>query len=166
MKILAIDPGYERLGIAVLEKSSETNQKEILLHSECFKTLKEDPHHIRLRQVGEKIESIIKKFKPEILAVETLFFSKNTKTAMKVSEARGVILERSSAGNLDIFEFSPQAIKIAVTGIGNSDKNNVMKMIPLLISLPENSKKQDDEFDAIATGLTFFATHHHKYPQV
>lgn len=155
MKILAIDPGYERLGIAVLEKIN--NQKEVLLFSECFKTDSKEPHHQRLSKVAFEIEKIIKEFSPEALAIETLFFSKNTKTALKVSEARGVIIERCSSNGLMIFEYSPQNIKIAVTGSGSSGKEQVMKMIPMLIGIP-NTKKQDDEFDAIATGLTFFAT--------
>jgi crossover junction endodeoxyribonuclease RuvC len=163
MKLLAIDPGYERLGIAVIEKPSGSGPfdaaqgKEVLLFSECFKTSAKDAHHLRLHQLAERLEYIIKQFAPEALALETLFFSKNTKTALKVSEARGVIIERATAFGLTVTEFSPQEIKIAVTGAGNSDKTQVMKMVPLLINV-SGVKKQDDEYDAIACGLTFFAT--------
>ena len=154
MKILAIDPGYERLGIAVIEKNK--GEKENLLFSKCFRTSSKEDHNIRLSKLGEEIEKVIEEYKPEKLAIETLFFSKNTKTALKVAEARGVIIERCTSLGLDVKEFSPQEIKIAVTGSGSSDKNQVMKMIPLLIKVGD-LKKQDDEFDAIATGLTFFA---------
>ena len=155
MKILAIDPGYERLGIAILEK--EETKKETLLFSECFKTSSKEPHNIRLSKVAKRLEEVIEEFQPTHTAIETLFFSKNTKTALKVSEARGVIIERSTSLGLEIVQFSPQEIKIAVTGAGNSDKTAVMKMVPLLIDIG-STKKQDDEFDAIACGLAFFAT--------
>jgi len=105
MIILAIDPGYERLGIAVLEKLPR--QKEILLHSECFKTSAKIPHHERLTLIGNKIKEIVKKFSPEILATEKLFFSKNQKTALLVAEARGVILYAASSSGLDVFEYTP-----------------------------------------------------------
>jgi len=157
MKILAIDPGYERLGVAVIEK--QPTEKEQLLFSECFKTKTADEHHIRLAQVSEEIDRVITEHQPDALAIETLFFSKNTKTALKVAEARGTIIATCSRAKLDVYEFSPQEIKIAVTGSGSSDKEHIMKMVPLLIRVPD-TKKQDDEYDAIAVGLTFFATQH------
>lgn len=157
MRILAIDPGYERLGIAVIEK--QPAEKETLLFSECFTTDKNDEHHERLAQVSKEIDRVIQEYTPTTLAIETLFFSKNTKTALKVAEARGTIIATASRANLAITEFSPQAIKIAVTGSGSSDKGHVMKMVPLLIRVPDG-KKKDDEYDAIAVGLTFFATNH------
>lgn len=155
MKLLAIDPGYERLGIAIIEK--EKTSKENLLFSECFKTSAKEDHNVRLAKVAKQLEKVIKEFHPTHLAIETLFFSKNTKTALKVAEARGVIIERCTSLGLEVVEFSPQAIKIAVTGAGNSDKTAIMKMVPLLIDT-KNIVKQDDEFDAIACGLAFFAT--------
>lgn len=154
MKILSIDPGYERLGIAVIEKKE--GKKEELVFSKCFKTSSKDPHHQRLTEVSAEVEKIIKKYKPSILVTETLFFSKNVKTAMKVAEARGVIIERCSSNNLEIFELSPQQIKIAITGSGSGNKNQIIKMVPLLINVSKE-KKNDDEYDAIAIGLTFFA---------
>jgi crossover junction endodeoxyribonuclease RuvC len=154
MIILAIDPGYERLGIAVLEKSPK--QKEILLHSECFKTSAKIPHHERLTLIGKKIKEIIKKFSPEVLATEKLFFSKNQKTALLVAEARGVILYSASSAGLEVFEYTPACIKIAVTGYGKSEKRQIIDMVKKLIVVPKN-ENSDDEFDAIAIGLTHFA---------
>jgi crossover junction endodeoxyribonuclease RuvC len=162
MKILAIDPGYERLGIAVLEKVPR--QKEILLYSECFKTSAKIPHHERLTLIGNKIKEIIKKFEPKALATEKLFFSKNQKTALLVAEARGVILYAASSSGLEIFEYTPAAIKIAVTGYGRSEKRQIIDMVKKLIVVPKG-KNSDDEFDAIAIGLTHFATHK-TYPQL
>jgi len=156
MKIISIDPGYERLGIAVIEK--ETKGKEILLYSECFKTSPKLPHSERLKLIGEKIKEVVKKYKPEILATEKLFFSGNQKTAMLVAEARGVILYISSSLGLPIFEYSPADIKIAVTGYGKSEKNQVISMVKKLIPVDKKTNS-DDEFDAIAIGLTHYAIH-------
>ena len=158
MKILAIDPGYERLGIAVLEKIPKG--KEILLYSECFKTSAKIPHHDRLTLIGNKIKEIIEKFQPEIMATEKLFFSTNRKTALLVAEARGVILYAASSSGLEIFEYTPACIKIAVTGYGRSEKRQVISMVKKLITVPKG-KNSDDEFDAIAIGLTHFAISHH-----
>lgn len=156
MKILAIDPGYERLGIAVIEK--EPRSKEMLLYSDCFKTSSKLPHPERLRLIYEEIKRIIAEHVPERLAVETLFFSSNQKTALLVAEARGVIIATATAAGLEIFEFNPNSIKLAVTGSGASDKDHIIKMIPLLIKM-EKEIRHDDEYDAIACGLTYFAEH-------
>ena len=160
MKIIAIDPGYERLGIAVLEKIKSyrgvASVNEVLLYSECFKTSAKIPHHERLTLIGNKIKEVIKKFEPETLATEKLFFSKNQKTALLVAEARGVILYSASSLGLQVFEYTPAAIKIAVTGYGRSEKRQIIDMVKKLIVVPPN-KNSDDEFDAIAIGLTHFA---------
>ena len=153
MKIIAIDPGYERVGIAILEKS---NSKEILLFSECFKTLATKSSEERLRLIGQEISKLIKKYQPETLAIENLFFKNNAKTAMKVSEARGVILYEAAKNGLEVMEFTPLQIKVAVTGYGKSDKDQVTAMVKKLITINE-SIKYDDEYDAIAVGLTYFA---------
>jgi len=160
MKVVSIDPGYERLGIAILEKQQK--QKEVLLFSECFKTSSKLPHAERLYLIGEKIKKIIKKYKPTALATEKLFFSSNQKTAMLVAEARGVILYTGSSLGLQIFEYTPSDVKIAITGYGRSDKRQIMSMVSKLIDtskLPQGKSlgKSDDEFDAIAIGLTHFA---------
>ncbi len=150
MIILGIDPGYDRMGIAIIENKN-------LLYSECYSTSKEDDFHIRLKNIGQKINQIIKKYKPDVLAIESLFITKNQKTAMKVSESRGVILYEASLKNLLIKEYSPPQIKLAVTGHGSSDKTQIIKMIPLLLKIPiknKGKKSYDDEYDAIAVALT------------
>lgn len=158
MRILSIDPGYERLGVAILEKNK--GQKEMLVFSECFKTSAKLPHNERLALIGNRIKEIIKKYKPERMATEKLFFSGNQKTAMLVAEARGVILYSGSSSGLEIFEYTPNEVKIAITGYGRSEKKQMIDMVKKLIVV-DSKKSSDDEFDAIAIGLTHFATERH-----
>jgi crossover junction endodeoxyribonuclease RuvC len=153
MKILGIDPGYERLGIAVIEKTNHKSQNPKLVFSETFKTSAKDSNAERLFQIQTEVERVIKKYKPERLGIETLFFNKNVKTAIKVAEARGIILAIAQKNKLKIFELSPQQIKIAVTGYGKSDKSAIAKMVSLLIETNKNSTMLDDEYDAIAAAL-------------
>lgn len=154
MKILAIDPGFERVGVAVIERDSK--QKDILVYSDCFKTSAKIPFHKRLTGIGEEVERLIKKYKPEALAIEKLYFTNNQKTVMGVSEARGVIIYCASHNNLEIFEYTPPQIKIAVTGYGRADKKMVINMVFKLIKI-EKPTSSDDELDAIAIGITCLA---------
>ncbi len=154
MKLISIDPGYERLGLAILEK--EKGKKEVLIFSECFKTSSKLPHYERLRLIGNRIKEVIKKYKPEQLATEKLFFSGNQKTAMLVAEARGVILYTGSSMGLEVFEYTPNNVKIAITGYGRSEKRQMIDMVKKLIVVTSKTNS-DDEFDAIAIGLTHFA---------
>lgn len=154
MKILAIDPGFERVGIAILEKTNTPKHK--LVYSNCFKTSAKIPFHERLTLIGKELEKIIKKYKPEVLATEKLYFTTNQKTVMGVSEARGVIIYSASRNGLQIFEYTPPQIKVAVTGYGKSTKDAVIYMVRKLIDVKE-SVVSDDELDAIAIGLTCLA---------
>lgn len=154
MRILAIDPGYDRLGIAVLEKQ---NGKEIVLFSSCVVTDKKQTHGERLVCIGNAVREILERWKPMALAVESLFLFSNQKTAMKVAEARGVVLYEAARAGLCIFEYTPLQVKIAVTGYGKSDKRQVMEMVQKLVALP-SAKRMDDEYDALALGLTCLAS--------
>ena len=155
MRIISIDPGYERLGIAVIEKS--LRGKEVLVYSDCFKTSAKLPHHERLGLIGNEIKRVIEEFLPTALALENLFFSNNQKTAITVAEARGVILYQAATHNLPVYQYGPGQIKVAVTGYGKSDKDQIIAMIPRLIHIDKDIQ-HDDEYDAIAVGLTCFAT--------
>lgn len=152
MRILGIDPGFERLGIAVLEKNKGEIREKIIF-SECFKTSPKIEFSERLVKVGKEIQKVIKKYKPEILAIETLFFTANQKTAMKVSEARGVVVYECANANMKVFEASPLEIKMSVTGHGKADKKQVIKMVKMILGMKEG-KDSDDELDAIAVALT------------
>jgi len=146
MKILGIDPGYDRLGIAIIENSE-------LIHSECFSTSSKEDFYNRLKKIGQKINKIICEYSPDIMAIESLFITKNQKTAMHVAEVRGVISYETSLKNIKIYEYSPPQIKVAITGYGGSNKSQIIKMIPLLLKIKIN-KEFDDEYDAIAVALT------------
>jgi crossover junction endodeoxyribonuclease RuvC len=155
MRVLGVDPGYDRVGLAVMEYE---NGIEKILYSTCLETNKEDELHMRFKQVGNTITEIVKKYGADTLGIETLFFNKNVKTAMSVAEARGIIIYTALEAGCKIYEFSPQAIKIATTGYGNSDKHAVTAMVKQLIpSAPTTAI--DDEYDAIAVGITCLAHH-------
>ena len=155
MRILGIDPGFERLGIAVLEKN-KGDKKEKIIFSECFKTSNKLDFSKRLSLIGEEVKKIIKEYKPEVLSVETLFLNTNQKTVMHVAEARGVVVYEAALAGLKIFEASPPQIKIATTGYGKASKEQIMKMVRILGEIDKN-KTSDDELDAIAIAITAFA---------
>ncbi len=157
MRILGIDPGVERIGIAVIEK---TGPKETYVFSECFKTSAQLPHAERLAAIGTEIARVVAEHAPVALAIEKLYFEKNVTTAMGVAEARGVALYECAKAGMRIHEYTPMQIKVAVTGYGKSDKAAIMQMVPRLIKLPERNMI-DDEVDAIAIALTCFA--HEKF---
>ncbi len=154
MKILGIDPGYDRLGLAVIEKPERG--KEAVLYSTCLQTSSKDPIYLRLHRIGQEISRVLDRFKPNVMAMETLFLSTNQKTAMRVAEARGIIIYEAIKREIPIFEYSPMEIKCAITGDGTSDKTRMVKMVRLLIVLPDK-KALDDEYDAIAVALTHSA---------
>jgi crossover junction endodeoxyribonuclease RuvC len=155
--ILSIDPGYERLGICVLNKNQVT-KKITVIYSECFKTSKELSFDGRLLNIGLHLENLIETYKPKNLAIESLFMNTNQKTALKVSEVKGLIIYVCKKNNMNIFEYTPPQIKSAITGSGRSDKIAIQKMILILLpELKNTTKKIDDEYDAIACGLTHFA---------
>ncbi len=151
MKILGIDPGYGRLGLAVVEQPLKG--KEVVLYSNCFETPATDPIDKRLLGIGTEVARILDEYQPEAMAIETLFIAKNQKTAMRVSEARGIIMYEAYKRHIEVHEYSPMQIKTAITSDGTSDKERMMKMVHLLVTLP-NKIRIDDELDAIAIALT------------
>lgn len=153
MRVLAIDPGYERLGVAVLEK---VNHKEVLLFSGCLETDKKMDLPDRLQVLGEGVLGLIAKYKPTTVAIETIFFNKNQKTAVAVAEARGMIIYLAKLHKCQVCEYGPQEIKVAVTGYGKSDKAAVIDMVKRLVPNTP-AKGLDDEYDAIAVGITCLA---------
>jgi len=152
MRILAIDPGYDRLGIAVVEGDPS---RPALIWSDCILPPKGEPAE-RLAHIERAVATAIHEYAPGALGIETLFFSANKHTALGVAEARGVVLAAAGKANLPVIECSPQQVKLAVTGHGGADKKAVAAMIPRLLALSPK-KRLDDELDAIAVGITALA---------
>lgn len=153
MKVLAIDPGFDRLGVAVLDNP---DGRERLLFSTCVETERGSELVHRLHILGQQVEKILEEYQPDTVGIETLFFNKNQKTAIGVAQARGIIIYLAQKAGCTVHEFGPQEIKVAVTGYGNSDKKAVIEMVKRLVpNVPEGVL--DDEYDAIAVGITCLA---------
>jgi len=153
MRVLAIDPGYDRLGVAIMEFAEG---KEKLLFSTCIETTRTDALPERLHTLGTAVTKLIADFQPDTMAIETLFFNKNIKTAIGVAQARGMLLYLAKVAGCRVYEFGPQEIKVAVTGYGNATKDAVYAMVTRLVpGVPTNAL--DDEYDAIAVGITCLA---------
>lgn len=148
MRILAIDPGYDRLGIAVMEGDPS---KPVVVWSDCVMPPKGTPES-RLGAVASATERALATYAPRAVALESLFFSKNVTTALKVAEARGAVLSVCGKAGLPVIECSPQTVKLAVTGHGAADKAAIARMVPKLVTLSAR-KRLDDELDAIALGI-------------
>lgn len=155
MRVIAIDPGYDRLGVAVMENTGDV---ESLVYSACIESSRDDTLPDRLVTVGEEFARLLALYQPDALGIETLFFNKNIKTAIGVAQARGVLLYLAKQAGCAIYEFGPQEIKSAVTGYGKSDKQGVIDMIMRLVKNAP-TKALDDEYDAIAVGVTCLATY-------
>ena len=161
--VLSIDPGYDRLGGAGIK---ETAGKSSLLFSNCVVTDRKNSHEKRLGVVGAEVAKLIKEWRPGAIAIEELFFSKNQKTALLVSQALGVIVYEAAKSGVEIFYYTPAQVKVAVTGYGKSDKNQMTNMVSQLIKMDNgglNKKRHDDEYDAIAVGLTHLASRRHNW---
>lgn len=154
MRILAIDPGYERLGLAVLEK---TTRGETLIYSDCVQTSAALPFPERLELIAQEVERVLEEYAPAACALERLYFNTNQKTAMMVAEVRGALMHLARARGVEVKEYTPSQVKIAITGHGGSNKKQVTQMVGRLITI-EKPINYDDEYDAIAVGLTCLAS--------
>ena len=150
MRILGIDPGIGRCGWAIID--GKKNKFKAISYG-CIETSSKTQVSERLREVYEEIVKIIKKYSPNALSIEELFFNTNVKTAFVVGQARGVILLAASQKNLDISIYTPLQVKIAITGYGRAEKAQVGKMVKTILLLKE-VPKPDDTTDALAIALT------------
>lgn len=157
MRVIGIDPGYDRMGVAVIER---VGQSDTLIYSACITTDKKHTFPERLATIGNELRKLLDEHKPDVLGIETLFFNKNVKTAIDVAQARGTVMYLAQSHGCKVVELSPQQVKVAVTGHGGSDKTAVQAMVNRLISgVPK--KAHDDEYDAIAVGITALAHNRH-----
>ncbi len=152
MKILGIDPGFDKLGYAFLTiKEGEIKKVE----SGLIKTSVKASIPERIKEIYSKLEILFEKQKPEIIVMEDLFLFKNKKTVIKVAQLQGVILLLASQKGIKAKILSPLQIKKAITGYGRADKKAIEKMLYLTLSL-EKRRREDDETDAIACALAGF----------
>ncbi|MEX0932153.1 MAG: crossover junction endodeoxyribonuclease RuvC [Candidatus Saccharimonadales bacterium] len=154
MIILGIDPGTAITGFGVIKSE---NGQQTLVGAGVIRTKAGMPLPKRLKNISESINELINEFKPNEMAVEKLYFSKNVKTAMSVSHARGVILLCGETADLPIAEYNPLQVKQAITGYGGADKKQVQEMVKTLLGLKE-VPKPDDAADALAVAICHAAT--------
>ncbi len=154
MIVLGLDPGTALVGWGVIDtgKANRVDQAVCLGYG-CITTDKSMTDSQRLVAVGQGLVSLLAQYKPELVGVEKLFFSKNQKTVMTVSQARGVLLYVLEQALLPIVEFTPQQVKQGLTGYGKAEKAQMQRMTQLLLNLRE-IPKPDDAADALAIALT------------
>jgi len=150
MLVLGIDPGIGRCGWGVV---NATGSKFELVDCGCIETEVNGQIEKRLLVIYSEVEKIIKKHKPEVLSIEDLFFGANSKTAFAVGQARGVVLLQGAKHKLPIFVYNPMEVKLALTGYGKAEKNQVAQMVKAVLKL-EKPPKLDDTTDALAIALT------------
>lgn len=149
MLILGIDPGTATVGYAILKKE---NNKMTAVKYGCIKTCAGEQTGDRLVCIEKELAKIVKEFRPEEAAIEKLFFLKNVKTAIAVSQARGVMLLALAKLKLPAFEYTPLQVKLTVTGYGKAPKLQVQRMVKGILGLKE-LPHPDDAADALAIAI-------------
>lgn len=155
MIILGIDPGLAIIGYGVVEKKGNSFK---LIDYSTIKTSSKLDDVTRLSKLYDQLIELIKKYDPDQMAVEELFFNKNVKTAIRVGQARGVILLAGSKQGIQVAEYTPLQVKQAVVGYGRASKRQVQQMVKALLNL-EEIPKPDDAADALAISIC----HGHSY---
>lgn len=150
MRILGLDPGIARCGWGVIEVRSAKCE---VRNCGCIQTEKKEPLPIRLRVIYTSIFSLLKRYKPDVVVVEELFFNTNAKTALVVGQARGVVLLAAAIEKIPVASYTPLQVKMAMTSFGHAPKPQVGLMVKKILSLKE-VPKPDDIADALAVALT------------
>ena len=150
MRILGIDPGTGILGFGIIDVDAKGKPK--LVDAGVIRTPVKQADSDRLATIYDELHEIISELKPQVMSVEKLFFAQNVTTAMSVSQARGVVLLCGKQHNLELFEYTPQEIKVALTGYGRADKKQMQEMVRTILNL-EEVPKPDDCADALAAAL-------------
>ena len=149
MRILGIDPGFGIIGFGVIDKSNSGLQ---VIDYGVITTPKEMQFNERLEVIYHSMNKIIETFSPDEVAIEELYFNNNITTGIKVAEARGIILLAFQQHRLPIYEYTPQDIKLALTGTGRADKSQMQFMVKTLLHL-QKVPRPDDAADAVAIAL-------------
>ncbi len=162
MKILGIDPGYDRLGLALVERSTQQNYK--IIYSVCLTSPRGEVFEQRLYHLINQVEKIIEQHRPDLLALEKVFFASNRKTAMAVAEVRGALLYLAHRLKVPVISLTPLEVKMALTGYGQASKEQVKYMVERLLGF-KKKRSWDDEVDALAIALTGAGRATSVYPQ-
>lgn len=147
--VLGIDPGYAIVGYGIV--SAQSGSYKPVAYG-CITTEAHEDFNFRLKTIFESVNQVIKRAKPDCIAIEKLYFQNNQKTAIMVAEARGVILLAAELNNIPIYEYTPLQVKTAVTGYGKAKKQQVMDMTKRLLKL-RVMPKPDDAADALAIAV-------------
>jgi len=154
MIILGIDPGLAKVGFGLIKRIGKENK---VIDYGCIRTQAGLPDAERLKIINNELNKIIKKHQPKVLAVENIYFFKNFKTAMPVSQAKGVILLTAAKKKIPVYEITPLQMKMAIAGYGKAEKKQVQKMVQILLNLEEKpedkDKREDDATDALGIAL-------------
>ena len=157
MIILGVDPGIAALGYGVLEAPDQTVKKTgkkpiYCLDYGLIQTKPDRPFPQRLKIISCEFKKILKKHRPDVVAIESVFFFKNLKTFIPVSRAEGVIILEAAKLNIPVVEFTPLQVKARMTGYGRAEKKDVQKRIVKILNLKE-IPKPDDVADALGVAL-------------
>lgn len=158
MIILGVDPGSVITGYAVIKKQKGCEPCLKVIDFGCIITDKFSTTGERLKKIHGEIAKLIKKYKPDIMSIENLFFFKNLKTVMPVSQTKGVILLAAAEKKLQVYEFTPLQVKMTIAGYGRAEKKQIQKMIKKTINIDGfdlliNNRKKDDAFDALGVAM-------------
>ncbi len=151
MIVLAIDPGIEKIGYSIFE--SQKSLHNLIGHG-LIKTDRKDKDELRLLRLYEKIDKLIIKYSPDVIACEKIFLFKNHKTIVPVDQSQGIVMLAAAQNNITLQFLTPLQIKQTITGYGNADKKSVHKMLSLILK-SDIKVADDDESDAIACGLAY-----------
>ncbi|MDD3959475.1 MAG: crossover junction endodeoxyribonuclease RuvC [Clostridiaceae bacterium] len=149
MIIIGIDPGYAITGYGIIEHESNRSR---MLDFGVVSTQPRVPFELRLLTIYQELEALIRRYSPDVMAVEELFFSRNTTTAIGSAQARGVAILAGAKAGIPVYEYTPMQVKLAVTGYGRADKNQVSQMVKTILCLDKIPAK-DDASDALAIAI-------------
>ncbi len=156
MKILGIDPGTKRIGYGLIEKKGKKlvylDSGLLKIHSHTPGTVKINSEYLYLLDLEKSFKELIKKNKPDLIALEKLFFMRNKKTAMKVARAKGILILTALKKKIPLIEINPTEVKFSLTGDGKADKIGVAKMVNYFLNI-NYSFKVDDIADALAIAI-------------
>lgn len=150
-RILGVDPGSGKLGLGLIEI---VNGKPILIHYDCIQTTPNSPQTQKLSYIYEEVVRQLNEIKPDLLAVEMIFFARNVTTAFSVGQARGVVLLAAAQANIEVVEIAPLRLKKILLGNGNAKKKDVQDFIRNYFAIGKEKKLGDDAADAVAIALS------------